>query len=286
MLFAGKKHGGADLNNTVFIIILAAAVSLSADEVYTKNKKANTLYDAGKYEEALKLYEDALLESPGNKKLQINKGSALYRLGQLDKAEESYKNSQTIEDQKARAAALYNLGNTYNSEGDQLATAQNQQAMEKYKAARDSYIKALDVRPNDKDAKWNLQVTQMKIKQMEQQQKQQQQNDKNQDKQDKNKQQNQDQNKKDNKQDQQQQNKEQQNKEQKEQQDQQQQQKQDQQQDQNKEKPAPQPQDQKKEMEKQEALQLLMQYSDDAKDLNKPQKKMKVIGQKKPEKDW
>jgi tetratricopeptide (TPR) repeat protein len=269
----------------VFIIILAAALSLSADAVYTKNKKANTLYDAGNYDEALKLYEDALLESPGNKKLQMNKGSALYRLGQLDKAEESYKNSQTIEDQKARAAALYNLGNTYNSEGDQLAMAQNQQAMEKYKAARDSYIKALDVRPNDKDAKWNLQITQMKIKQMEQQQKQQQQNDKNQDKQDKNKQQNQqnqqnqDQNKKDNKQDQQQQNKEQQNKEQKEQQD--------QQQDQSKEKPAPQPQeDKKKEMEQKEALQLLMQYSDDAKDLNKPQKKMKVIGQKKPEKDW
>jgi tetratricopeptide (TPR) repeat protein len=293
--FTGKKHGGAGLNK-IFIILLAGVVTLCADAVYTKNKKANKLYEQGTYEEALKTYDDALLEAPGNKQLQMNKGSTLYRMGQFDKAEENYKTAQDIEDPKVRGAILYDLGNTYNMQGDQLAKAGNQQAMDKYKAARDSYIKALDAQPRDKDSKWNLQLTQQKIKQFEQQQKQQQQQknnqDKNQkqDKQDqKNQNQDQDKDKKDQDKQQQQDKQDKEKKDQdkeKQQQQQQQQEQQNKDNDQNKEKQAPQPQEQKKqEMEKQQALQLLMQYSDDAKDLNKPQKKMKVAG-KKTEKDW
>lgn len=259
--------------NRTFIIVILIAISISADATYNKNKKANKLYEKGKHAEALSLYEEALVEDPDEKKLSINKGSAQYRLNDFTGAEESYKNAITVKDTKARADLLYNMGNVYNTQGDQMAQTGNQQAMEKYKAARDSYIKALDLRPHDRDAKWNLQLTQMKIKELEKQQQQQQDNkDKNKQDQDK---QNQDQ--KQDKQDKQKKDQEEEEKKN------QQQQPEDQQQEQ---KPQPKPQKSEEDMEKEEAMRLLQQYADDDKELNKPQKKMRALMGKKPEKDW
>ena len=267
--------------NRTCIVIIIIALSVFADKTYDKNKKANKLYEKGKYAEALSLYEEALVEDPDEKKLSMNKGSAQYRLDDYNSAEESYKNALSVGDTKARADLHYNMGNVYNMQGDQMLQTGNQQAMEKYKSARDSYIKSLDLRPHDREAKWNLQLTQMKIKELEKQQQQQQ--DKDQNKQDQDKQ-NQDQ--KQDKKDQQQQDKQdQQKKEQEEEKkDQQQQQKpEDQQQE---EKPQPKPQKSEEDMKKEEAKRLLQQYADDDKELNKPQKKMRALMGKKPEKDW
>lgn len=248
--------------NKIIILMFVWCVSLLADEVYTKNKKANKLYEQKKYAEALSVYEEALLESPGNKKLSMNKGSALYRLQDFEKAEESYKGALSAEDREAKADLHYNMGNLLNAQGDQLVMTGGQETMEKYKAARDSYIKSLDLRPSDLDAKWNLEVTQQKIKQLEQQQKQQQ-------------------NKKDNK-DQQNQNKDKQDK--KEQEEKQQDRKDEQEKEQQKQQP--QPQKSEEDIKKEEALRLLGQYADDANELNKPKKKVLLGKVKKPEKDW
>lgn len=261
--------------NKISLILLFIITSTFADATYNKNKKANKLYGQGKYAEALSLYEEAALEDPNEKKLSMNKGSALYRLEDLNGAEESYKNSLSIQDQKARADLLYNMGNVYHIQGDQMAQTGNRQAMEKYKAARDNYIKSLDLRPHDKDAKWNLQLTQLKIKELEKQQQQQQQDKKNQNKQDQDKQ---NQNQQQDKKEQQQQDKQDQQKK-----DQQQQKPEDQQQEQ---KPQPKPQKSEEDMKKEEAMRLLRQYADDDKELNKPQKKMRALMRKKPEKDW
>jgi hypothetical protein len=285
---------------TAALIFICAFVSV-ADQIYTKNKKANQLYKKGEYKEALKLYEDLAVESPSEPKIKMNKGSALFQTGDLDKAEESYNNASTaLKDKKALADLYYNLGNVHYMQGEQLAAQQNQGASEKYKAALENYSKSLDLRPHDKDTKWNLQLANAKMKQMQNQQ-QKNQNDKNKNnkndkKQDQNNQQKQDQKKNDqNKQDknnQDQKNKDQQNKDNKQQQDKnkQDQQKQDAQNDKNKQdqqKPEPTPQQQKQEdMKKDEAKKLIELYSDDEHDLNKKPEKAGVIGERKGEKDW
>ncbi len=275
--------------NRIILLVITGWLALYADETYSKNKKANRLFDQGKYEEALALYEEALLASPEEKKLAVNKGSAQFRLNDFSGAEESYSSALTLEDKKARADALYNIGNVYNVQGDQLASSGNQQAMDKYKAARESYIKALDLRSNDRDAKWNLQITQEKIKQLEQQQKNQDNKDQSKNNQDKNNQQNNKDNKNDNdkneQKDQQNQNnnQDQQNKKD-EQQKQEQQNKQDQ--DKNQQQQQPQPDKPEKEPAKEEALRLLRQYADDDKELNKPPKQIQAAPGNKPEKDW
>jgi hypothetical protein len=193
---------------------------------------------------------------------------------------------------KTRALAHYNMGNVYNMQGDRLAGEGKQEAMDKFRAARDSYIKALDLREKDADAKWNLQLTQMKIKKFEEQQKQQQKNqDKNKDKknkdknkqQDKNNQNKQDQQDKKNQKDKQDQKQQDKKKEDKKNQDKQQNPKE---RNKKEEKPQPKPEKSEKEMKKEDAGRWLRHYADDEKELNKPPMKMRGVKGKKPEKDW
>jgi Ca-activated chloride channel family protein len=277
------KPRGTDPTVILSLVLSIACATAVADEVYTKNKRGNDNYKKEKYEEALNEYADALLIAPSDSLLKMNRGSTLYRLGRLQEADSAYAGTLSMADRRKRADAHYNLGNIQFSEGDLLMQGGGQGADEKYKAALQCYIAALDLRPDDKDAKWNIELTQRRIKQQEQQQK-------NQDKQDNNK------DKKDRNQDQNKQN-----------QDKQDREKQDKDQDRNKkdegrnneknqsqknnqqqqEPPKPQPQENKDDMKKKEAERIIMQFADDADSLNKPPKKKGLgVMQRKPEKDW
>ncbi len=255
------------------LFLLCSFSVCSADEIYSKNQKANELYKQGKYDEALKLYEDALLLSPSDEKLKMNHGSTLYRLGDYDKAEESYNGALSVKDRKIRSDAHYNMGNILYKKAEQIQYQDLQGAQEKLKSALQHYIESLDLSPENIDAKWNLQLTHQKIRQLEQQQQQNQQNQDNKD--DKN-----NQNKNDQQQNNQQkedQQKQQDNKE--EQKDKNQQQQQQQQQSEMKES-----EEQQKEMKKEDARRLLELYADDADSLNKPMNKK--VKTRQPEQDW
>jgi Ca-activated chloride channel family protein len=262
----------------------------SADELYTKNKAAAKYYNKGSYDEALKSYDNLILEVPQEPKLKMNKGSVQYKLGDFDKADESYNAATSTKDKNALADLYYNLGNTQYMQADQMAAKGDNKAMDKYKAALENYIKSLDIKPSDKDSKWNVQLVQKKIKEMKQQQQQQNNKDNKQDKDNKDqKKNNQQQNKQDQKKDQdknkQDQNKQDQKKQDQEKKDNQQQSNKDQNQD--KQKPEPSPQKQKQDdMKKEEAKHLIEQFSDDEKDLNKKPEKIGILKNKNVEKDW
>jgi Ca-activated chloride channel family protein len=276
----------------LLVIIISAAVS-EADEVYSKNKKANRIYNEKRYEEALKLYDDALLLSPSDNSLKMNKGSALYRLGEFDKAGEAYTGALSEEDKKKRADAFYNLGNILFRQAQQMEQSGDQGALEKYKEALQNYIQSLDLRPDDKDAKWNLQLAHMKVKENQEKQNNQNNNQNKQDKQDKdkqNKQENQNNQDKKDQGDQNQQNKEEQDKKEDQQQENKEQQNQSdenkkQQEQKEQQANAQQQEDDSKDMKKEEAERIIELYADDADSLNKPLKK-KGAKAPRPEKDW
>lgn len=268
----------------LFSFILCIDSLCSADEVYSKNRKANELYKKGKYDEALKLYEDALLLSPADQKLKMNKGSALYKLGDYDKAEESYNEALSLKDQKTRADAYYNMGNILFKKAEQIQQQDLQAAQEKYKSALNNYVKSLDLSPSNIDAKWNLQLAHQKIKELQQQQQQQQQQQNQQNKDNK------EQDSKDNKQHNNNENKDQQQpKDQQEQQkdkneQQQSEQQQSEQQQQQQQQAEMKESEEKKDMKKEDARRLIELYADDADSLNKPQKK--AARPRQPEQDW
>jgi Ca-activated chloride channel homolog len=272
--------------NTIIIVFTFTALS-TADQLYSKNKKANQLYNKGEYQEALKMYEGLSVESPTEPKIKMNKGSAYYKLKDLEKAEESYNNAAAnCKDKKTLADLYYNLGNIQYMQGEELAGQGKQEAKDKYKGALENYIKSLDIKPHDKDTKWNLQLASARMKQMQNQQNQKQNNnDKN--NKDKNKDQNKDQqDKKDqDKKDQDKKNQDQQKKDDKKQ-DKQDQQNQQNENKQDQQKPEPTPAQKKEDMKKDDAKKLLELYSDDEHDLNKKPEKKGIAGQKRSEKDW
>jgi hypothetical protein len=289
--FEQKVRKGGPVRLVLLVGLLFSLAQLSfGDEIYRKNAKGNEYYKQGKYDSAYAEYDGALLTAPGDTLLRMNKGSALYHMGRFDEAESTYAGAVALKNKRKQADAHYNLGNILFKEGDQLMQSGGQGADEKYKAALQHYISALDLKPNDRDAKFNLELTQRRIKMQQQQQKNQNQNKQDQNKKDQNKQ---DQNKKD--QNQQDQNKQDQNKKDQNKNDQNKDQdKKNQNQDQNKQDQnrnaqndrQPAPNENKEDMKKQEAKRIIAQYADDADSLNKPPKRKAGLMTRKPEKDW
>ena len=158
------------------LMIFSSVSAAGANETGNLNGKANRLYSKGKYEEALKLYDDALAIDPSDAKLMMNRGSALYRLGEFGEAERAYLDALSREMGKGtRADAYYNLGNALYRQGERLELEGNAaSARGKYSQALENYINTLKLRPNDRDAKWNLQLAHEKVDMLENQEDQQQ----------------------------------------------------------------------------------------------------------------
>lgn len=141
----------------VGIIILSiymfdSTVFASAN-VYDKVAKANKLLNQQKYEDALKLYTDAQIDMPDSPELSYNIGVTYYRLGRYEKALEAFRKSCSTEDIKLEAKAWYNMGNCLVQMGNL------REAIEYYKHS-------LELNPDDKDAKFNIEYVQRKIKEL------------------------------------------------------------------------------------------------------------------------
>ncbi|MBD3244307.1 MAG: tetratricopeptide repeat protein [Chitinivibrionales bacterium] len=152
--------------------VVVLTVPLSADEVYTRNKQAKRLYEQGKYDEALEVYNEALLAAPDEPALHANRGSVLFRTERYDDAVEAYDRALDGDTSGMAADVHYNRGNAYFRQGEQLMAAGNQQAMEKFKAALTEYVQVLKLRPSDKEAKWNLELAAARVQQSQQPQNQ------------------------------------------------------------------------------------------------------------------
>lgn len=234
---------------------------------------------------ALKLYKEAQVEKPSDPLLDYNIGTVLNKQSKYDEALERYRKALYSSDTDFQADAYYNMGNTFFQ-------------AQKYADAISAYQKDLELRPEDVDAKYNLELARKKLKDQSQQQQSQ---DQKQDQQ-KQDQQQQNQQQQDQQQDKQQQDQQQEQQgEQQQQQDQQQdQQKQDQEQqqgdqgdqkkddqqqgaqgeekkdDQQQQQQASQAQDQQEGMSKEDAQRILNAISGDEKQLQKQVRRIKV----------
>ncbi|HEX3905556.1 MAG TPA: tetratricopeptide repeat protein [Polyangia bacterium] len=239
----------------------------------------NAALKAGKAEEALGHYDAAVKKLPADAGTHFDRGAALYALSRFDEAGQEFLRATEAKDPALKASAFYNLGNAFFKK-------------EKYKDAVSAYTRSLGLRPEDKQAKWNLEIALRKQKDEEKkQQDQKDQDDKNKKKDDQKKddkkkddkkdqkdknQKDKDQDKKDQKKDKDQKDKDQKDK------DQSQKDKQDQQK-QNQEQPKPQPSTPEEEKQIQSVLDNLERSS---KDLEKERAKVRAVRRAPPERDW
>lgn len=238
-------------------LTLTGAVSARAGKLEDAVDKGNKDFAQGKYDAALEQYQVAEAERPESPELEYNIAGVLHEQEKYEEAVDRYTKALNSEDIGVTANAHYNLGNTYFRMGD-------------YQKAIESYQQALQLRPEDMDSKYNLELSRRLLKEQMQAQPQDStnQNQQKQQQQDEQQQQQQEQQQND-QQEQQQQG--QQNEENKDQKDQQQQQSQQQVQD--------------KPMSKEDAERILNALADDEQDVQK-QIKRQMIGGDYVGKDW
>jgi Ca-activated chloride channel family protein len=139
-------------------LILAALFGLAAPvraDVGSSMRRGLALERHGKYEEAAKAYQEALVLEPDNVRIHYDTGRALYEMNQHPEALDHFQLGLLSKSRALRAKSLYNMGN-------------GQYRQKRLDEAIASYTQALLQRPDDLQAKQNLEYC-WKMKEQQQQ---------------------------------------------------------------------------------------------------------------------
>ncbi len=152
-------------------------------------------YNEGKYQDALRDYNQLLEQKKDDPRLHFNAGAAAYQSRQFEEATKQLNAALASPDLQLQQRAYYNLGNSLFRMGQQITDAAKKQ--ETWENALKQYESALKLNQQDTDANFNQKFVQQQLEELKKQQQQQSQSDKNSDKQQKQKQDQKDQSKND-----------------------------------------------------------------------------------------
>lgn len=162
---------------------------LSSSSISASPSSALREYKAGKYDEALKEYQQLLQKKADDPRLHFNAGTAAYRDHQFDEAAKQFDEAVGSPDLKLQQLSYYNRGNAQYWLGEKNQDPSKRSELWE-KAVKD-YDLSMKLNPQDPDAKFNYDFVKKRLEQLKQ--KQQQQKDSQQNKPDQNDQNNQNQ---------------------------------------------------------------------------------------------
>ncbi len=139
------KRYGKTLGLAVAFLFFAAGPMASADSFKKEISKGNKSYKQGNYDEAARRYRSAEIDRPGSPVAAYNLGTALVTGKDYDQALPKLEEAASKLTGRELALAHYNIGNG-------LFGAW------KFGEAVGSYKKTLEINPNDRDAKYNLEL--------------------------------------------------------------------------------------------------------------------------------
>lgn len=114
-------------------------------------------YQSQEYEAAQDYYESVLMDNRNNPQAQFGRGSSAFQRGDMETAKHGFEQSLKSHDVQLQSKAMYNLGNTFFKN-------------DKKEEALAFYRKALELNPEDKDAKFNYEFLKYQQKPPEEQQ--------------------------------------------------------------------------------------------------------------------
>jgi len=142
------------------VLVAAAPLLLAFKPLEKRNgevEQGNAALQAGKAEDALGHYDKAAAKLPADPGVHLDRGAALYALSRFEEAGKEFLRATEGSDPALKATAFRNLGNALSRQ-------------EKHKEAIEAYKRALALRPDDKAAKWNLEIALKKKKEEEKKQ--------------------------------------------------------------------------------------------------------------------
>ncbi len=161
----------------VLLCVTAAGSARAAESPANLVARGNQLYEQKTYDKAELAYKDAQKLLPESPEINFNLGSVAYRKGDYDAAEDCFNKAAESPDasRELRKKALYDLGNCAFMKAEKLLDSDLQKALDHYKLSILRYQDVLakdeqdDIRSSergssDEDAKFNIEVARLKIK--------------------------------------------------------------------------------------------------------------------------
>lgn len=148
----------------LMLTMSAAAASAQEKNAHELVTEANARLTAGEFDKALESYKAAEVTMPESPELAYNQGIAYYRLRDFSKAHDAFNRALLTRDRGLEEKIKYNLGNVAYAGAMEKTSADLQQAIDSLKTAIGHFRDALEIDPTDEDAKANIQMAQVLIK--------------------------------------------------------------------------------------------------------------------------
>lgn len=129
----------------VLCVGVLGSLPARADDFASRNNQGNKLVKEGKLDEALQTYQETAVEHPNKPELDYNMANVYHMKGEFDTAATEYQDALASTTTPVAPEAYYNLGNTLFRMGQ-------------YGPAAEAYKKSLIENPDDREAKFNLEL--------------------------------------------------------------------------------------------------------------------------------
>ena len=158
----GRGRGKRAVLLTVFICW--AGLAYAKDDAASLTAKANRLYKEGKYDQALGLYNRALISRPDSALLNFNIGAANYKKGDFENALKSFEKAALSEDKLLESKANYNSGNSQYKSAKLKENIDLEAAVNLMRQSLEHYKRAMELNNKDEDAKINHDLAEKELK--------------------------------------------------------------------------------------------------------------------------
>jgi Ca-activated chloride channel family protein len=158
-------------------IILLLSLNIGTKAFCSRGEEA---FEQGDYLQASEYYREKLEKSPNDPELHYNYGTAAFKNNMYDDAIEAFTKALKSDNIELQEKAYYNRGNSYYQKGVESQQADPKATVSQWKQALSSLQSALELDPDEADARHNHEIIKKRLEELEKQQQQNQENEQNQ----------------------------------------------------------------------------------------------------------
>ena len=161
--------------NIMSVFIPAMLLSATHLAPHLNASAGEDAYNAREFIKAAEYYQRLLKKDPDNAKILYNSGVAAYKNNLYDEAIGAFEKAILTDDLDLQKKAYYNKGNALFRKGEETEQSEPQKTMATWEQSLDAYMLAINLDPDDENARFNHDFVKNRLEQLQKQAQQQQQ---------------------------------------------------------------------------------------------------------------